>query len=77
MSRNARNGENGKSGRKVNEITRGAHCKVEKLAKMANLAKIRHGFGQYSSWMPKVSPWRSAIMTKMVNMTKIVNTSEQ
>ena len=42
-----------KTGENVNEITRVTPCKVEKLA---NVAKIRHGFGKYSSWIPKVSP---------------------
>ena len=60
-----------RTGKNVNEITRGTPCKVEKLAKMANVAKIRHGLRKYSSWMPKFSPWRS------VNTTKIVKTSEQ
>ena len=60
-----------RTGENVNEITRGTPCKVEKLAKVAHVAKIRHGFGKYSSWMPKVSPWRS------VNTTKKEKTSEQ
>ena len=54
----------------LNEITRGAPCKVEKLtkkanltemenlAKIANLTKIRHRFGKYSNWI-------------VANMTKI------
>ena len=44
---------------------------VKKLTKMANLVKIRHGFGKYSNRMPKLTPWRVAIMTKMANLTKI------
>ena len=75
MSRNARNGENGESGEKPpNAITRGAPCKEEKLTKMANLtkmlnltknrAKICHGVGKYSNWMPKVAPWTVAILTR-------------
>ena len=57
----------------INEITRGAPCKVEKLTKMvnlawtANLAKILYGFGEYSVWMRNMAPWRLAIMTKMAN----------
>ena len=57
----------------INEITRGAPCKVEKLTKMANLAwtanlaKILYGFGEYSIWMQNMAPWRLAIMTKMAN----------
>ena len=31
----------------LNEVTRGASYKAEKLTKMANLAKIRQGFGKY------------------------------
>ena len=37
---------------------------------MADLAIIRHGFGKLDETVPS---WRVAIMTKMVNMTKIVN----
>lgn len=57
----------------INEITRGAPCKVEKLTKMANLAwmanlaKILYGFGEYSIWMQNMAPSRLAIMTKMAN----------
>ena len=57
----------------INEITRGAPCKVEKLTKMANLAwtanlaKILYGFGEYLIWMQNMAPWRLAIMTKMAN----------
>lgn len=51
----------------INEITRGAPCKVEKLTKMGNLAKILHGFGEYSIWMRNMAPWRLAIMKKMAN----------
>ena len=57
----------------INEITRDAPCKVEKLTKMANLAwmanlaKILYGFGEYSIWMQNMAPWRLAIMTKMAN----------
>ena len=57
----------------INEITRGAPCKVEKLTKMANLAwtanlaKILYGFGECSIWMQNMAPWRLAIMTKMAN----------
>lgn len=36
---------------------------------MADLAKIRHGFGKLDD---TVASWRVAIMTKMANMTKIV-----
>ena len=36
------------------------------MAHLANLAQICHGFGKYSKWMPKVAPWRVAIMTKIV-----------
>ena len=42
MSKNVRNGENSKSG-KINEVTKGAPYKVEKLRKMANLAKFAMG----------------------------------
>ena len=34
-----------------NEITRGDLCKVVKFTKMANLAKIGHGLGEYSIYM--------------------------
>ena len=57
----------------INEITRDAPCKVQKLTKMvnlawtANLAKILYGFGEYSIWMQNMAPWRLAIMTKMAN----------
>ena len=59
-----------RAGEILNEITRGAPCKVakltkkanltemENLAKFANLTKIRHGFGKYSNWIV-------AIMTKI------------
>ena len=61
-----------RAGENFNEITRGAPCKEEKLTKMAsltkmansvkieNLAKIFHGFGKYSNWIPKVilGEWR-------------------
>ena len=43
-----------RAGENLNEIKRGTPCKEEKLTKMANLAKILHGFGQYSFWTPKV-----------------------
>ena len=43
-----------RTGENLNEIKRGTPCKEEKLTKMANLAKILHGFGQYSFWTPKV-----------------------
>ena len=36
---------------------------------MADLAKIRHGFGKLDETVPS---WRVAIMTKMANTTKIV-----
>ena len=36
-----------RTGENVNEITRGTPGKVEKLAKMVNVAKILHGFGKY------------------------------
>ena len=75
MSRNARNGESGKKNRQradenLNEIKRGTPCKEEKLTKMANLAKIRHGFGQYSFWTPKVVPWRLAIIKNIVRTSE-------
>ena len=61
-----------RAGENFNEITRGAPCKEEKLTKMAtltkmtnsvkieNLAKIFHGFGKYSNWIPKLilGEWR-------------------
>lgn len=34
-------------GENLNEITRGAVCKVVKFTKMANLAKIGLGLGEY------------------------------
>ena len=42
---------------------------MRKFTKMADLAKIRHGFGKLDD---TVASWRVAIMTKMANMTKIV-----
>ena len=42
---------------------------MRKFTKMADLAKIRHGFGKLDE---TVASWRVAIMTKMANMTKIV-----
>ena len=55
-----------RAGENLNEITRGTPCKVEKFTKMANLAKIRRGFGKYSFWTPRVAPLRLAIITKIV-----------
>ena len=74
MSRIAHNGE---SGENLNEVTRGAPYKVEKVMKMANLtkitnlAKMHHGFDKYSNGMPKVAPGRVAILAKMAILTKI------
>ena len=75
MSRNARNGESGKKNRQrasenLNEIKRGIPCKEEKLMKMANLAKTRHGFGQDSFWTPKVAPWRLVIIKNVVRTSE-------
>ena len=68
MSRNAHNGEFGEN---LKEVTRGAPYKVEKVMKMANLAKMHHGFDKYTNRMPKVAPWRVAILAKMAILTKI------
>lgn len=68
------------------KIAKGAPSKVAKLtkmanltaltnqAKMANVAKICHGFGEYSNFMTKGVLWRVEILTKIANMTKILQT---
>ena len=50
---------------------------VTNQAKMANVAKICHGFGEYSNFMPKGVLWRVEILTKIANMTKILQTFKQ
>ena len=59
-----------RAGENLNEINRGTPCKEEKLMKMANLAKTRHGFGQDSFWTPKVAPWRLEIIKNVVRTSE-------
>ena len=50
---------------------------VKNQAKMANVAKICHGFSEYSNFMPKGVLWRVEIWAKIANMTKILQTFKQ
>ena len=75
-----------KTAKLAKKIAKGAPSKVAKLtkmanltavtnqAKMANVAKICHGFGEYSNFMTKGVLWRVEILTKIANMTKILQT---
>ena len=52
----------------VNEITKGAPCKVANLTisawQKSNLVKICHGFVEYLNWILIAAPWRVASLTK-------------
>ena len=52
----------------LNEITKGAPCRVANLTisawQKSNLVKICRGFVEYSNWIPIAAPWRVATLTK-------------